>query len=24
LTFLPLMPTIGISGFDDQSLREAE
>jgi hypothetical protein len=24
LTFLPLMPTIGISGFDDQSLRELE
>jgi len=24
LTFLPLTPTIGISGFDDQSLREAD
>ena len=24
LTFLPLMPTIGISGFDDQSFREVE
>jgi len=24
LTFLPLSPTIGISGFDDQSLTEGE
>jgi hypothetical protein len=24
LTFLPLVLTIGISGFDDQSLREVE
>jgi hypothetical protein len=24
LTFLPLRPTIGISGFDDQSLREVQ